>query len=52
MSDSEIDANEDKLYGTELFEELPMNERREKFEEQVRKNFEKIKKKIINKKNV
>lgn len=32
----ELDANEDKLYGTELFEELPLTERKAKFEEQVR----------------
>ncbi len=32
----EVDANEDKLYGMDLFEELPVNERRAKFEEQVR----------------
>jgi len=31
----EVDTNEDKLYGMDLFEELPVNERRAKFEEQV-----------------
>lgn len=31
----EFDCNEDKLYGTDLYEDLPLNERRAKFDEQV-----------------
>lgn len=33
----EIDTNEDKLYGTDLYEDLPLDERRAKFEEQILK---------------
>jgi hypothetical protein len=31
----DMDSNEEKLFGTELFEDLPLNERRLKLEEQV-----------------
>ena len=31
----EFDSNEDKLYGTDLYEDLPLNERKAKFDEQV-----------------
>ena len=31
----DIDQNEDKLYGIDLFEELPNEERKQKFEETV-----------------
>ena len=35
----EVEANEDKLYGMDLFEDLPVNERRAKFEEKVKDNL-------------
>ena len=33
----DFDSNEEKLFGTELFEELPLDERKVKFDEQINK---------------
>ena len=35
----DVDSSEEKLFGTELYDELPLDERKAKFEETVKTKF-------------